>query len=158
VAVAVARGHRKLLRLSIEWKQSDGLLAASRTLVIPDTVHDMHDGAIPESTQIGDTWLQANLGNFLAWAKKHRSLLLVTTDESDLDETNHILTVLSGDDHLFEPGTSDQYVSHFEVLRTVESMFDAGHAGASAFAFPFAFAGGRFLAAVPDHPRPSGCR
>jgi hypothetical protein len=70
-----------------------------------------------------------------------------------LDATNHILTVVNGDDRLFEPGTSDQLVSHFEVLRTLESMFHAGHAGASAFAFDFASEDGRFTATAPDRPR-----
>jgi len=120
------------------------------SLIVPDTIHDMHDGRIPQSTRNGDAWLAANLGGYLEWARHHRGLLIVTTDESDGGVDNHIMAVVNGDRRLFQAGTQDQRVSHFELLRTIESMFGADYAGASAQVRDFAADDGRLLASQPD--------
>jgi acid phosphatase len=123
------------------------------SFIVPDTVHDMHDGAIPASTTVGDTWLKNNLGSYLDWAKTHNSLLIVTTDENDyIDPSNKIATIINGDARLFQAGTSDQLINHFDLLRTLQEVngVPAGQfAGASATAAGLAFAGGVFTATTP---------
>lgn len=125
----------------------------SVSFVIPDTIHDMHDGTIPASTQVGDTWLQNNLSSYLDWAKTHNSLLIVTTDENDfIDPTNRIMTVINGDSSLFQAGTSDQNINHFDLLRTLQAVFGVSAsnlAGASATASGLAYSKGVFTATAP---------
>ncbi len=58
--------------------------------VIPNLNDDMHDGSI----QQGDTWLKNNLSAYVAWAQTHNSLLIVTWDEDDGGQSNHIATDL----------------------------------------------------------------
>ena len=119
------------------------------SLVVPDTIHDMHDGAINAAVANGDGWLAANLANYLAWAKTHNSLLILTTDENDfVDPSNRILTVINGYSSLFSAGTTNQYINHFSVLRTLEDIYGAGHAGASAEAQDLWSAGG--VLGVPE--------
>ena len=44
------------------------------SLIVPNTINDMHDGTIPFSTRTGDKWCKQNLSNYLAWAKTHNQL------------------------------------------------------------------------------------
>ena len=125
------------------------------SFIVPSTVNDMHDNTIPTSTQIGDTWLQNNLSSYLDWAKTHNSLLIVTTDENDyIDPSNRIMTVMNGAPSLFQAGTSDQNINHFDLLNTLETVYGASAgqlAGASATASGLGYANGQFTAtaAVP---------
>jgi hypothetical protein len=125
----------------------------SVSFIVPDTVHDMHDGSIPGSTTAGDNWLRDNLGAYLEWAKTHNSLLIVTTDENDyVDPTNRIATVINGDSHLFQAGTSDQTINHFDLLRTLQEtngVASGDLVGASAGAAGLAAADGVFTATSP---------
>jgi acid phosphatase len=52
-------------------------------IVIPNLIHDMHNGEPPESIPAGDAWLAQNLDGYYQWAKTNNSLLIVTFDESD---------------------------------------------------------------------------
>jgi len=116
------------------------------SLVVPNTINDMHDGTVPASTKVGDTWCQKNLANYLAWAKTHNSLLILTTDESDTDATNHIMTVIAGDPRIVQTGVSGQYVTHYDVLRTVQAMFGAGYTGWSNVVYGLIVQNGKILA------------
>src|SRR5262249_49373425 len=86
--------------------------------------HDMHDGSIAEA----DAWLEQNLGSYVEWAKTHNSLLILTWDEDDGAELNHIVTVFHGP--MVQPGEYAGLISHYNVLRTVEDLFSLPHEGA----------------------------
>lgn len=83
------------------------------SFVIPNLLHDMHDGTIAQS----DSWLKTNLGAYATWAKTHNSLLLVTADEDDRSAGNHIATILSGA-HV-RAGQYSGRVTHYGVLRSL---------------------------------------
>lgn len=86
--------------------------------VVPNLVHDMHDGSVAEA----DAWLHAQLGAYATWAPNHHSLLIVTTDEDDYTESNRILTVLVGAG-VRHGATDDERLDHYGVLRTVLASF-----------------------------------
>ena len=67
--------------------------------VVPDQNHDMHDGTIAE----GDAWVETNLSAYVNWAKTHNSLFILTFDEDDGDNLNHIVTLFAGE--MVEPGS-----------------------------------------------------
>lgn len=86
--------------------------------VVPNMMNDMHDGTIAE----GDAWLKAHLSAYVEWAKHHDSLLIVTWDESDARSvTNQIPLIVVGAG--IKPGRSDQFVSHYSLLRTLENFY-----------------------------------
>ena len=119
------------------------------SLIIPNTINDMHDGTVPFSTRTGDRWCKQHLANYLAWAKTHNSILIITTDESDTDKTNRIMTLVAGDPNLVQAGTSDQYLSHFDLLRSIESMFSTEYTGFSSLVYGAVFINGRIIATNP---------
>jgi len=96
--------------------------------VIPNLNDDMHNGTI----QQGDTWLQAHLLDYVTWAKKNNSLLIVTFDEDQGTTTNHIATIFVGP--MVKPGKYSEKINHYNVLRTIEDMYGLGHLGSSASA------------------------
>ncbi len=103
------------------------------SFVVPNQQHDMHDGSIQQA----DTWLQNNLDGYAQWAKTHNSLLIVTWDENDTAAGNHIATIFDG--AMVRPGLyggAINDINHFNVLRTVEDMYNVPYAGASATAAP----------------------
>ena len=87
------------------------------SFVIPNLLHDMHDGTVAQA----DTWLQQNLGAYAAWATQHNSLLIVTWDENDGSPGNQIPTIFAGA-HV-RPGSVSQTISHYNVLRTIEAIY-----------------------------------
>ncbi|MCA9246064.1 MAG: DNRLRE domain-containing protein [Planctomycetales bacterium] len=99
------------------------------SFVVPDQNHDMHDGTIAA----GDAWLQTNLDGYVQWAKANNSLLIFTFDEDDFID-NHIPTIFVGAN--VQPGEYSEVISHFNVLRTIEDMYDLPHAGQAANAAP----------------------
>lgn len=101
------------------------------SLVVPDELHNMHDGPIGKS----DQWLRARLGGYVRWAKENDSLLVITFDEDGNDTPdNRIPTILYGP--MVKPGKYRQFVSHYNVLRTTLDMYDAPLVGRSAQAKP----------------------
>ena len=98
--------------------------------VIPDQSNDMHDGSVAQA----DSWLSENIMPYAQWAMTHNSLLIVTWDEDDGSADNHITTILVGP--MVKPGTSAQRINHYNLLRTIEEMFDLPFLGNSADAQP----------------------
>jgi phosphatidylinositol-3-phosphatase len=98
--------------------------------VIPNLDHDMHDGTIAQA----DSWLRRNLAGYLAWARTHNSLLLLTWDEDDRSAANRIPTVLAG--ARVKPGRYRERVTHYRMLRTLEWCLGLAPIGASAQAKP----------------------
>jgi phosphatidylinositol-3-phosphatase len=93
--------------------------------VIPNVNHDMHDGTIKEA----DNWLKTNIAPYVQWAKTHNSLLIVSWDEDDNTKANKIPTIFVGS--MVKPGVSNQQITHFNVLRTIEEMYRLPLLGAS---------------------------
>ncbi len=100
------------------------------SFVVPNQLHDMHDGTIAQ----GDTWLSDNLGTYATWAGTHNSLLIVTWDEDDFFGTNQIATIFYGA-HV-APGSYSEHIDHYSVLRTLEDMYGLRTVGASTTATP----------------------
>ena len=112
------------------------------SFVIPNLDNDMHDGSIKGSIKAGDKWLKEHLDSYYQWAKQHNSLLVLTFDESDggmfgakkglTDPTkkkNRIATILAGA-HI-KPGdyTEKNGVTHVNLLRTLEAMYQLNKSG-----------------------------
>lgn len=85
--------------------------------VVPNLNDDMHDGTIAQ----GDKWLQDNLSAYVSWAQSHNSLLIVTFDEDEGSEGNHVVTLFVGP--MVKPGQYNEAINHYTVLRTVEAMY-----------------------------------
>lgn len=87
------------------------------SFVIPNVDHDMHNGSIQQA----DHWLKANLSSYVKWASTHNSLLIITWDEDDFTKANHIPLLMVGP--MLKPGTSNQSINHYSILRTIETMY-----------------------------------
>src|SRR5439155_8699750 len=57
------------------------------SFVVPDQLHDMHNGTIGQA----DTWLQTNLDSYVQWCTTHNSLFILTWDEDDSAHGNRIV-------------------------------------------------------------------
>jgi hypothetical protein len=95
------------------------------SFVIPNLNNDMHDGTI----QQGDTWLQQHLNGYVEWAMTHNSLLIMTFDEDDNSQSNRITTIFVG--QMVVPGQYSESINHFNLLRTLEDMYNLPYAGVS---------------------------
>jgi len=113
-------------------------------IVVPNLIHDMHDGTI----QQGDTWLQTNIDAYAQWAKSHNSLLIVTWDEDDGTQHNQVATILVGAG--VNPGPYGEYINHYNVLRTIEDMYRLPYAGNSAAVTPITDVFAHFSIAAPS--------
>ncbi|MBR7828814.1 acid phosphatase [Actinospica sp. MGRD01-02] len=98
--------------------------------VVPNLNNDMHDGTIAQ----GDAWLKANINGYAQWAKTHDSELVVTWDEDDNSSANQIPTIIVGA-HV-RPGTYDEQITHYSLLRTIEGFYRLPPAAESAGAAP----------------------
>jgi phosphatidylinositol-3-phosphatase len=87
------------------------------SFVIPNLQDDMHDGSIAK----GDQWLESHLSAYRTWATTHNSLLVVTTDEDDKSDGNHITTILAGA-HV-KTGRYSARTDHYGVLHTLLDSF-----------------------------------
>lgn len=87
------------------------------SFVIPDLCSDMHDCSVRH----GSRWLRTHFKDYVGWARDHNSLLLVTFDEDDYGDSNHIFTALAGA-HIVT-GDYGQRITHYNVLRTIEALF-----------------------------------
>jgi acid phosphatase len=100
------------------------------SFVIPNLANDMHDGSVAR----GDAWLRAHWDAYVRWAQSHNSLFILTWDEDDRSETNHIATIFVGP--MVQAGRYTGRINHYDVLRTLEDMFDLPHANLSSNATP----------------------
>jgi hypothetical protein len=88
------------------------------TIIVPNLCHDMHDC----STRMGDNWLKKNLPPILKYNASNDGLLILTWDEAapDGNGKNQIATLLIGPTVV--PGSYNQNIDHYSVLRTVETI------------------------------------
>jgi phosphatidylinositol-3-phosphatase len=96
------------------------------SFVVPNLNHDMHDGTVAQA----DGWLRSHLGGYVAWARLHNSLLVVTWDENDNAAGNHIPSILVGA-HARRMHYA-QYVDHYRMLATLEAAFGLPRLGLAA--------------------------
>jgi phosphatidylinositol-3-phosphatase len=100
------------------------------SFVIPNLCDDMHDC----STAVGDAWLRAHLGGYASWAMSHDSLLILTWDEDDDSQGNHITTIFAG--QMVRPGHYAEMITHYNVLATIEAAYGLPRDGQAATAAP----------------------
>ncbi len=123
------------------------------SFVIPNLIHDMHNGKPPKSVKDGDEWLKENLNNYYQWAKTHNSLLIITFDENsdkthysgytdpaskNHDIRNRIPTIIAGADIIPGSYSEGKGVTHVNLLRTIEAMYGlqrCGHQQANALKY-----------------------
>lgn len=96
------------------------------SFVIPNLDNDMHDGTVAQA----DTWLNTNLAAYAAWAKANNSLLVLTWDEDDNSESNHIPTIIYGAN--VKANSYSEPVSHYNVLSTIEQLYGLPKTGYAA--------------------------
>lgn len=98
------------------------------SFVIPNMDNDMHNYTDSvDMIRRGDDWLKEHLEAYVEWAKDNNSLLVLTYDEDDFTPENHIATLFIGE--MVKPGEYADSVNHYNVLRTVEEMYDLKKSG-----------------------------
>jgi acid phosphatase len=100
------------------------------SFVTPDMCNDMHDCSVGT----GDTWLRTHFDAYAQWAKTHNSLLIVTFDEDNSLSLNHIHTSFVGQG--VKVGTYSEKITHYTVLRTIESAYGLSAIGGAASVSP----------------------
>jgi phospholipase C len=100
------------------------------SFVVPNLCHDMHD--CPKAQ--GDRWLQQNFDRYITWATTHNSLFILTYDEDNNTDNNHIATIIAGAG--VRPGQYTNRVDHYDLLRTIEAMYGLPPLGAAASRAP----------------------
>jgi acid phosphatase len=100
------------------------------SFVTPNMCNDMHDCSIGT----GNGWLQSHLDGYAQWAKTHNSLLIVTFDEDNSLSLNHIHTTFAGA-HV-KVGSYPGKITHYTVLRTIESAYGLSALGGAAGVSP----------------------
>jgi acid phosphatase len=100
------------------------------SIVIPQIFNDMHSG----STAAGDAWLRAHLDAYVQWTAGHNSLFILTWDETNPEDSNHIPTLFVGP--MVKPGMYGEPVNHLHLLRTLEDLYGLPYAGDSAKVAP----------------------
>jgi acid phosphatase len=100
------------------------------SFVTPNMCNDMHDCSIAT----GNSWLQSHLDAYAQWAKTNNSLLIVTFDEDNSLSLNHIYTTFVGA-HV-KAGTYSEKITHYTVLRTIESAYGLSAIGGAASVSP----------------------
>ena len=100
------------------------------SVVVPDLQNDMHDGTVAQ----GDAWLQNNMSGYIAWAKQHNSVFILTFDEDDSANGNLIPTIMAG--QRVAAGNYNETINHYSVLRTIEDAYGLAPLGSSQSAAP----------------------
>jgi len=119
---------------------SDFATLPTIAIVVPNLLHDMHDGTVAQA----DGWLRTNLDAYARWAKTHNSELIVTWDEDDNSADNQIPTIAVGA-HV-KSGRYAERIDHYDILRTLEGFYGLAPVGGSAQAAPITDA---FTASAP---------
>jgi hypothetical protein len=98
--------------------------------VIPNLCHDMHD--CPKAD--ADAWLRRQFAGYVAWAKTHNSLFVLTFDEDNQTGGNHIATIVAGAG--VRPSRYAARADHYGLLRTLQDIYGLRPTGRSASAAP----------------------
>ncbi|MEU4244848.1 alkaline phosphatase family protein [Actinoplanes sp. NPDC026619] len=87
------------------------------SFVIPNLCHDMHDCPKAE----GDAWLRREFAPYVAWAKTHHSLFVLTFDEDNRTGGNRIATIVAGAG--VRPDGYSARVDHYDLLHTLQKIY-----------------------------------
>lgn len=89
-------------------------------MIIPNECNDTHDCSIAT----GDKWLKVHVPAILnaPACTKQRCLVIVTWDEDNGHEKNHVLTVFAGSAARLGAVSTVPY-NHYSLLRTIENIF-----------------------------------
>jgi phosphatidylinositol-3-phosphatase len=104
------------------------------SFIVPGLCHDMHD--CPKGK--ADAWLHTALGGYLAWANTHNSILILTFDEDNKTDHNHIPTVVLGPS--VRPANHTERIDHYSLLRTIEDWYGLAPLGLAAQRQPLTLA------------------
>jgi len=104
------------------------------SFVVPNEENDMHNGTEPDTIIRGDKWLREKLDAYVRWAEAHNSLLIVTWDEDDYSDDNHVATIFVGP--MVRQGVYAQRIDHYTVLRALLELYGLPRLGRSATAAP----------------------
>jgi len=77
----------------------------------------MHDCPKAED----DAWLREQFGPYIAWAKTHRSLFVLSFDEDNRTGGNRIATIVAGAG--VRPGHYTGRLDHYDLLHTLQLMY-----------------------------------
>jgi len=96
------------------------------SFVIPNLCHDMHDCPKVEA----DAWLKKRFAPYVAWASSHHSLFVLTFDEDNRTDHNHIATIVAGAG--VKPGSYPGRLNHYDLLHTLQRMYGLPLTGGAA--------------------------
>lgn len=113
---------------------SDFSILPTVSFVIPSQSNDMHNGSDPYRITNADNWVNYNLDGYIQWARTHNSLFILTFDEDNGSDSNHIVTIFNGP--MVEPGEYADTINHYTILRTIEDMYGLPYACNAAMAIP----------------------
>jgi hypothetical protein len=97
------------------------------SIVTPNLCSDMHDC----SRDTGDAWLRTNIDPYAQWAKTHNSDLVITWDEDAGSDVNNLIPTIFYGAHV-QPGSYDDYMDHYSLLREIENMYSLPIRGTAA--------------------------
>ena len=89
--------------------------------IAPNLCNDMHNCSV----DTGDTWLKDNLPAILnsPACTSDKCLLILTWDEMEGGQANHVLTIFAGSAARTGGVASNVSYTHFSMLRTIEDIF-----------------------------------
>lgn len=131
-----AGGLDAKLNMTFEEFPKDYAALPTIAWVVPNQDNDMHNGHLEDSVPAGDAWLKINMDAYVDWAMKHNSLLIIVWDEDDRSERNRIPAILVGP--MVKPGTYDQKLTLYSLLRTMLDMYGLKRFGEAKTASPIA--------------------
>lgn len=139
-------GHEGYVRRHVPWVNFSNVPASAHqpytafpsdfrklptvAFVIPNLCHDMHDCSKADA----DAWLRKQFTPYVAWAKTHNSLFVLTFDEDNQTDGNHIPTVVAGAG--IKPSRYAARADHYGLLRTLQDMYGLRPTGLSGGAAP----------------------
>ena len=95
------------------------------SFVTPNLCHDMHDCPKEQA----DAWLRQEFAPYVGWAKTHNSLFIITFDEDNQTDHNHIPTIIAGAG--VKPGKYAAHLNHYDLLTTLQHMYGLPPTGAA---------------------------
>lgn len=99
--------------------------------ISPNLIDDMHNGpTVAQRVMNGDRWLSQHLPPLITYAREQNGLIILTMDENEPADDQHIPTILAGDRI---PGGQvfSQSITHYNVTKTITANFGAEDLGES---------------------------
>jgi acid phosphatase len=87
------------------------------SFVVPNLCDDMHDCPKVDA----DAWLRTQFAPYISWATTHNSLFILTFDEDNKTDNNHIATIVAGAG--VKAGQYAPKLDHYHLLRTLQEIY-----------------------------------